>query len=101
MSVKRASASWLPVLLGLVVLTSPRAGQAQAAASAPGARTCEEIAAEIAAKIDASGVRRYELEIVPNALAAGEKAIGSCDNGRKKIIYVRAPAAAASAPRKP
>ena len=60
------------------------------AASGSGfAKSCEELAVEIAAKLDASGVKDYSLEIVPNAIAAGEKVVGSCDNGTKKIIYIR------------
>lgn len=62
------------------------------------AKTCEELAAEIAAKLDAKGVQNYSLEIVPNALAAGENVVGSCDRGSKKIIYIRTKAPAASAP---
>lgn len=60
-----------------------------AAGVAHAAKTCEEIAAEIAAKLDAKGVQNYSLEIVPNALATGENVVGSCDNGTKKIIYIR------------
>jgi len=56
------------------------------------AKTCEELAAEIAAKLDAKGVQNYTLEIVPNALAAGENVVGSCDRGSKKVIYIRAKA---------
>jgi hypothetical protein len=74
-------------------------------------KTCDELVVEIAAKIDATGVRGYELEIVPAELVSGDKVVGSCDMGRKKITYVRTaaqargaarPAAAASqAPTKP
>jgi hypothetical protein len=39
------------------------------------------------------------LEIVPNELAAGEKVVGSCEGGTRKITYARTRApAAASAP---
>lgn len=65
------------------------------------AKTCEELAAEIAAKLDAKGVQNYSLEIVPNALAAGEQVVGTCDKASKKIVYIRTKAPAASAPSAP
>jgi hypothetical protein len=79
-------AAWLTLLI---------AAQAAHAAGKP----CEELAAEIAAKLDASGVTGYVLEIVPNALVGGEKVVGSCESGTKKITYAKdkrkAPPAAA------
>jgi hypothetical protein len=59
-------------------------------------KTCEELVVEIAAKIDASGVKGYSLEIVPAALVSGDKVVGTCDLGAKKITYVRE-----ALPRKP
>jgi Protein of unknown function (DUF1161) len=53
-------------------------------------KTCDDLVLEIAAKIDASGVRGYELEIVPADMVSGDKVVGSCEMGRKKITYVRA-----------
>jgi hypothetical protein len=59
------------------------------AALAHAAKPCEELALEIAAKLKAAGVKDYSLEIVPNELAVGEKVVGSCDGGTRKITYAR------------
>ena len=56
---------------------------------AHGAKPCEELALEIAAKLDAKGVKDYSLEIVPNELAEGEKVVGSCEGGTRKITYAK------------
>jgi Protein of unknown function (DUF1161) len=54
-------------------------------------KDCEELKAEIDAKIKANGVPVYTLEIVPNdQVKDGEgKVVGSCDGGTKKIVYKR------------
>jgi len=51
-------------------------------------KDCEELKAEIEAKIKANGVKVFTLEIVPNDQAKGE-IVGSCDGGTKKIVYKR------------
>jgi hypothetical protein len=70
-------------------------------------KPCEELKAEIDAKIKANGVKVFSLEIVPNAdVKEGEgKVVGSCEGSTHKIVYKRgvaeapaAPAASASAP---
>jgi hypothetical protein len=55
-------------------------------------KDCEELKMEIAAKLDAKGVKNYTLTIV----AAGDvketekdKVVGSCDGGTKRILYTR------------
>jgi hypothetical protein len=53
------------------------------------AKSCEELKREIAAKIEASGVTEYTLEIVPNEQIGQKKVVGSCDRGTKKIVYTR------------
>ncbi|MBN2439418.1 MAG: DUF1161 domain-containing protein [Deltaproteobacteria bacterium] len=52
-------------------------------------KNCEELKAEIDAKIQAKGVKAYSLEIVPNEQVKDRKVVGSCDGGTKKIIYTR------------
>ena len=69
----------LILALGLMML----AGGAMAAGKA-----CEELKAEIAAKLDAKGVVGYKLEIVKKGDPAG-KVIGSCEGGTKEIVYRR------------
>ncbi|WP_295973820.1 DUF1161 domain-containing protein [uncultured Xanthomonas sp.] len=51
-------------------------------------RSCEELKAELTAKLDAHGVKDYTLEILDNAdIKADRKVIGSCAAGSKKIVY--------------
>ncbi|MDH5206831.1 MAG: DUF1161 domain-containing protein [Hylemonella sp.] len=52
-------------------------------------KPCEELKAEIAEKIDAKGVKNYELNIVPNDEVKDQKVVGSCEGGTKKITYKR------------
>jgi hypothetical protein len=57
--------------------------------AAHAAKSCEDLALEIADKLKAAGIKDYSLEIVPNELAVGEKIVGSCDGGTRKITYAR------------
>ena len=50
-------------------------------------KPCEELKSEIAAKIDANGVKKYTLEIVANDQIGERKVVGSCEGGKKKITY--------------
>ena len=49
--------------------------------------SCEALKARIQAKIEANGVKKFSLEIVPQGEAAAGKVVGSCDGGTKKIVY--------------
>lgn len=51
-------------------------------------KPCEELKAEIAAKLDAKGVEGYSLEVVNKGEPAG-KVVGSCEGGTKEIVYRR------------
>jgi hypothetical protein len=73
----------LMLILALVIAASPAL-----AARKP----CEELKAEIDAKIRKNGLEVFTLEIVPNAEAKEVKdgqIVGSCDGGTKKIIFKR------------
>ena len=51
-------------------------------------KDCEELKAEIEAKIQANNVASYTLEIVPNSEVHDQNmVVGSCENGTRKIIY--------------
>ncbi len=51
-------------------------------------KPCEELKAEIEAKIQAQNVSSYTLEIVTNEEVHDQNmVVGSCENGTKKIIY--------------
>lgn len=62
-------------------------------APALAAKPCEELKTEIAAKLDAKGVKGYALDIVSTddaaKLPAEKKVVGSCEAGSKKIVYSR------------
>lgn len=69
------------------------------ALAADGPKPCDELKAEIAAKIDARGVPNYALEIVAPDATGERKVVGSCEGGSKRIVYLRLPAeGAAEAP---
>lgn len=53
------------------------------------AKSCEELKAEIEAKLQAKGVAAYMLEIVPAEEVKDAEVVGSCEGGTKKIIYKR------------
>jgi len=63
-----------------------------AMAAAP--KACEELKTEIAAKLDAKGVKGYQLDIVAAAEVKGQTVVGSCEAGAKKITYGKAGGAA-------
>ena len=68
-------------------------------AYAEGPKPCEELKSEIAAKLDAKSVKGYMLEIVAKDKDAEGKVVGSCENGTKKIMYLKtAPPATTPAP---
>jgi hypothetical protein len=52
-------------------------------------KPCDELKAEIAAKLDEKGVKGYEITAVENDQVGDAKVIGSCDGGTKKLTYVR------------
>ena len=87
----------MTVLLTMAaVLVVPACGYAQ------GAKPCEELKTEIAAKLDAKGVKGYTLEIVAKDADAGDaKVVGTCEAGSKKILYKRGEAAAAKTEKEP
>ena len=89
--------SHLKTLLTIAaVLAVPACGYAQ------GAKACEELKTEIAAKLDAKGVKNYTLDIVAKDADAGEaKVVGTCEGGTKKILYKRGEAAPKSEKKEP
>ena len=64
---------------------------AGAGAGASHAAGCEELAAQIDAKIRASGVTQFTLTTVDAAADAGGRVVGTCELGTKKIVYERGP----------
>jgi Protein of unknown function (DUF1161) len=106
--------AWLTIAAVLVVPACSYAQAAQTQApptsQAPQvAKPCDELKSEIAAKLDAKGVKSYSLEIVAKDQDAEGKAVGTCEGGTKKIMYRRtttpaqtaAPAAAQTPAKEP
>jgi hypothetical protein len=53
------------------------------------AKSCDELKSEIEAKIKANGVKVFTLEAVETEKVKDEKVVGSCEGGKKKIVYKR------------
>jgi Protein of unknown function (DUF1161) len=53
-------------------------------------KSCPELAAEIAAQLDAKGVKAYQLDIVEAGEVGGQQVVGRCENGTKRITFKRA-----------
>jgi hypothetical protein len=68
---------------GLVVALSLVSFASQAA------KSCDELKSEIAAKLDAKGVKAYSLEALAKDEVKDQTVVGSCDGGSKKIVYSR------------
>lgn len=58
------------------------------AATLAAPKPCDELKAEIEAKIQSAGVASYTLEVVTNdEVKDPNMVVGSCDYGTRKIIY--------------
>jgi hypothetical protein len=54
------------------------------------AKDCNELKMEIAAKIEANGVKSYDLTIVKTEeVKPDDKVVGGCGGGTMKIVYLR------------
>ena len=60
-------------------------------AGASYAAGCEELAAQIDAKIRAAGVAQFTLTTVDATADAGGRVVGTCELGTKKIVYEPGP----------
>jgi hypothetical protein len=74
-----------------------------AAAPAFAQKPCAELKSEITAKLEAKGVKNYQLEIVPADAVKDQTVVGSCEFGTKKITYKKdaSPAKPSTAPAHP
>jgi len=84
-----------------ILLTVAAVLAVPACSYAQGAKACEELKSEIAAKLDAKGVKSYTLDIVAKDADADGKVVGTCEGGAKKIVYKRGEAAAKSEKKEP
>lgn len=60
-----------------------------AANEAHARKDCEQLRQEIAGKIEANGVRDYQLQVVAADELGDARQVGSCDGGSKRIAYRR------------
>jgi len=72
--------SLLALLAGILLCAAP-------VWAAP--KPCEELKAEIEAKLKENKVAAYTLEVVKADEVKGQKVVGSCEAGTKKIVYTR------------
>jgi hypothetical protein len=52
-------------------------------------KSCDELKAEIEAKIKKNGVEKFSLDVVDKDAQSEGKVVGTCDGGAKKIVYKR------------
>ena len=72
------------VIVAVMVL-----GLAGAASAQSMRKPCDELKAEIDAKIKKNGVDKFTLDVVDTEAQADGKVVGTCDGGAKKIVYKR------------
>jgi Protein of unknown function (DUF1161) len=56
---------------------------------AASAKNCDDVKAEIDAKIKAKGVTNYVLQIVNGSDVKEAKIVGNCGQGLQKIVYLK------------
>lgn len=66
-----------------------------AASPALAKKSCEDLKAELEAKISGKGVKSFTLTIVPKDEQTDLRVVGTCEGGAKKITYKRGAAAEA------
>lgn len=77
-------------LFAAILACLPLVALAAEPTPAPARKSCEELKSEIAARLDAKGVKNYTLTPVKAAeVKAEDKVVGSCDAGAMKIVYAR------------
>ena len=52
-------------------------------------KSCDDVKADIDAKIQAKGATSYTLEVVEKGSVTDKKVVGSCEGGTKEIVYQR------------
>jgi hypothetical protein len=78
---KRALVVTVLALVNIILFSIPLFAQKKA---------CEELKGEIAAKLDAKGVKNYTLTIVDEKdVKDTDNVVGSCEGGTKRITYTR------------
>jgi hypothetical protein len=52
-------------------------------------KPCDELRQEIAAGLDAKGVKQYSLTVIAKDTADTRKTVGTCNGGTERIVYER------------
>ena len=52
-------------------------------------KPCDELKAEIAAKVEKKGVKEYTIEAVKKGEEGDRRVVGSCEGGTKILVYRR------------
>jgi hypothetical protein len=71
--------NWV-MLLSLLALALPMTSHAKG---------CDDLKAEIDARIRANKVTHFTLEVLPAGDSSSGKTVGTCEGGKKKIVYSR------------
>jgi hypothetical protein len=71
------------------VMLALAASAAVAATPALAGKSCDELKAEIAARIEKKGVKTYTLEVVRKGEEGDRKVVGTCGGGTQVIVYKR------------
>ena len=70
------------LVLGLILATMVASAQARN-------KDCEELRAEIEAKLQSRGVKGFSLDIVEAGDTGSARVVGNCDGGKHRIVYAR------------
>jgi hypothetical protein len=71
----------------LIVAALVGFGMAASGSAFAQSKDCEELKAEIEAKIKKNGVDKFNLDVVDANAQADGKVVGTCEGGSKKIVY--------------
>lgn len=83
-----------------MIRTFPALAGPAAALVMPAAQalTCDELQAQIEAKLRAGGLKQVTVQTVEAASSAPGRVVGTCDRGARKILYRTGDAGSAPAP---
>jgi hypothetical protein len=73
----------------LIVAALVGFGMAASGSAFAQSKDCEELKAEIEAKIKKNGVDKFSLEVIDADKQSDGKVVGTCGGGTKKIVYKR------------
>lgn len=50
-------------------------------------KSCDELKSEITTKLEAKSLKNFQLDIVAVDAVKDQKVVGSCEGGKKKVVY--------------